>query len=53
MDKKIKELQYSSSLNSITLTSLINVLVEKNMISHEEMQKAFEKARTAVEQGDS
>lgn len=52
MDKLLKDLEYSSSLNSVTLTALINVLVEKKLVSHEEMQRAFEKVRGTLEQSE-
>jgi len=49
MDNKIKELEYASSLNSVTLTALINVLIEKDIISRDDIQTAFENAKNLVE----
>lgn len=51
MEKKIEELNYACSLNSITLTALIEVLTKKGVITKEELRKAFDEAKIRVGDG--
>ncbi|MDD5089289.1 MAG: hypothetical protein PHQ23_00065 [Candidatus Wallbacteria bacterium] len=45
----LEKVNYACTLNSTTLTAVLSILINKGLITAEEMQEAFEEAKSKIQ----